>query len=171
MDPSNPYYNDPNRPLNPAPQQPQAYYPPIQGPYPQQGNPGVQNTSYSGYNPNNTIQYMPYTQQQPQPVHMPSDRASILGHGAYTCYKIVLILYTLLLIYKTFVLVGWFEEDLYGDDLYLYFFDGAMIFIPFILSIVQILAINQKSYSMAKFAFTGFVTYLILRAIYTFAFY
>jgi len=166
MDPSNPY-NDPNRPTYPPQQQPQAYYPPIQGPYPQQGNPGVQNTSYSGYNPNNTIQYIPYAQQPQNPVYMPqTNNLAELDQGCFQCYKIVLYIY---LVFGILGIASNFSVMAEYSNLVLVCII-AIILEVFLLAfiIVQLQAIQNRDIKKAKLALTGFVCYMFTMPIFNF---
>jgi len=169
MDPSNPYY-DPNRESYPAQnttQQNQVYYPPMQGPYPQQNYPTIQNTSYSGYNPNNTIQYIPYA-QQPQPIYMPQSNLSDLDNGCYVCYKVLLWIYMILLVLQIINIITVFSAGDYGYYYFLFIMDLVMVILPIIFIVIQLQAISERSLSKAKTALIGFIIYLIVDPTYVF---
>ena len=159
MDP----YNNPNHqaypPQNTA-QQPQAYYPPMQGPYPQQNDPTIQNTSYSGYDPN---QVNPYPPQQ-SPIYLPSDKLKELDQGCFACYRILLYIYIFLLILGAIQLIG---VD-YGYYSYFLFSDVAFVIFRLVFIVIELVAIEKKDLYSAKVALIGFVIFLIAFPAYTF---
>jgi len=159
-------YNDPNHhplpPQNPS-HRPQAYYPPLQEPYPQ---PGPQYTYYSTYDPNNNFQYP----QQPQnPVYLSRENnLNKLDHGCFQCYKVVLyiILAIAIIAIANIVVVSLQYRVNVGD------FTSALLLNLFlaVFIVFQLQAIHQRDLSKAKIALTGFVAYLILFPVYVVGF-
>jgi len=136
---------------NPA-QKPQTYGVPVQESSPKQKDSNAQNTLNFEYNPN-TLQ---------------NDE---LGDGCFGGYKIILCIFMILSVLRASEIMSSFKKGYYDDYKIILLIDTTMLFILFVLLIIQLQAMQHHDLTKAKMVLIGFISYLVVNLIYVWCVY